>query len=65
MVEACANCSLLDCGMIGTEYHCFASNRMAKQLKAMILGNLQFGLICFFIRISVWTIIHLKITLGI
>ncbi|KAL6319363.1 hypothetical protein AAG906_014037 [Vitis piasezkii] len=37
LVEACANCSLLDCGMIGTEYHCFASNRMAKQLKAMIL----------------------------
>ncbi|KAL6319042.1 hypothetical protein AAG906_001515 [Vitis piasezkii] len=38
VVEACANCSLLDCGMIGAEYHCFASNRMAKQLKAMILG---------------------------
>ncbi|KAJ9677116.1 hypothetical protein PVL29_022223 [Vitis rotundifolia] len=38
VVEACANCSILDCGMIGAEYQCFPSNRMAKELKAMILG---------------------------
>ena len=43
MVEACANCSLLECGMIGDEYHCFPSNGMTKKLKAMIIGNYQFG----------------------
>ena len=43
VVEACANCSLLECGMIGSDYHCFPSNKKAEKLKAMVLGKLQFS----------------------